>query len=1027
MRLRLYTAFGLSGGAGLIYELLWSRYLSLWVGHAAYAQVLVIALFLGGMAAGALAVGHRSESLANPLAMYAIAELMLGLVGLLFDPIFRWATGALYEGLFPILAGSRWPGAVRWVAAGLLIFPPSFLLGTTFPLLAAGCLRRLRDPAGRTIATLYFVNSLGGAVGVLVGGFLLVAAVGLPGSLRGAAALNAAAALLALWAARGGEASHEARQPASERAAGRTPPPAPNGRPPGWRLLLGVSALTAVASFAYEVGWIRMLSLVMGSATHSFELMLSAFILGLALGAMAIRGRADCTVEPLRLLGWIQWAMGLTALATLPVYLKTFDLMAWLLGMLEPTGGGYRLFAVGRYGIGLLVMLPSAFLAGTTLPLITSTLLRRGAGEAAIGRVYGWNTLGSITGVAVAGLLLLPWLGLKGLITAGALLDISLGLVLLWRSGGEASSSAPSPARSFLTSSRVSAAAAALVAALSVAAVSRGMQFDHTLLTSGVFRWGELPEAGERPVLYYRDGRTASVGAYVTGADTLIVLASNGKADASLTARWIRAASEPVPPEPIYQQDEATQLLSPLVALAHTPGARSAAVIGHGSGITTHYLLGSPRLEQVVTVEIEPRIIDASLVYYPANRRAFDDPRSRFVIDDARAYFAYRKQPLDLIVSEPSNPWVSGTSSLFTLEFYRKARGQLSPNGVFAQWFHLYESDDTLVLSVLAAIHAAFGDYRGYLVGRTDLLVIATPASRLPAPEWSVLRWPRIRADIAHLLPFRPEALAALELFRRKEMAPLLASWRAPNTDFRPVLDSRAEELRYRDAFATGTYALATEPLNLAAALGGRARGFASYAAAPVQSLAPMERTSLSAWLREATDNDGGAQRGQPYGTELLRYRRLLRSLGSSAPRDWRAWVREAAHVEEAIHGPAAGVVDTAFYGRLRRALDRWEAPREVRAAVEFLRALRGREFEAVAAVAPLLTSEAHTTGAWIDAGLLLDGAVVSYLRTGRPELARSAFSSLAPVAGRDPSDLRNQLLLAHIRAAERRVDPQEP
>lgn len=166
--------------------------------------------------------------------------------------------------------------------------------------------------------------------------------VGLPGSLAGAAFLNLLAAGIVIAVQRVrvgiGAEEEEAQAPADPKEE-RVTAPAINdsslnaaGRVKDRRLLgllLGVSFLTAVASFAYEIGWIRMLSLVMGSATHSFEVMLSAFILGLALGALFIRRKADAGLESLSYLGWIQWFMGLTALATLPLYASTFEVMAF--------------------------------------------------------------------------------------------------------------------------------------------------------------------------------------------------------------------------------------------------------------------------------------------------------------------------------------------------------------------------------------------------------------------------------------------------------------------------------------------------------------------------------------------------------------------------------------------------------------------------------------------------------------------------------------------------------------------------
>src|SRR6185436_1912575 len=152
-------------------------------------------------------------------------------------------------------------------------------------------------------------------------------------------------------------------------------------RPSLSRLLLAVSFGTALSSFIYEIGWIRMLALVLGSATHAFELMLSAFLVGLGLGSLLIRRWADGAAKPVRLLAWVQCGMGVAALLTLPIYAQSFPVMAWLVGHVPKTPSGYWLFNLSRYGLALLVMLPATLFAGMTLPLITGTLLRAGAEE----------------------------------------------------------------------------------------------------------------------------------------------------------------------------------------------------------------------------------------------------------------------------------------------------------------------------------------------------------------------------------------------------------------------------------------------------------------------------------------------------------------------------------------------------------------------------------------------------------------------------------------------------------------------
>src|SRR5918999_3152607 len=289
--LLLTLVFILSGAAGLIYESIWSRYLGLFVGHSAYAQIIVLVIFLGGMSAGAYLVGQRSERIRRPLRAYAYIELAAGAIGVLFDDVYRGVTGVAYEYIFPALAGGPGLTIAKWALAGLLILPQSILLGATFPLMSAGALRLRRDRPGGTLGLLYFANSLGAALGVLLAGFALIRGFGLPGTLFTAAAINVAVGLAVILAEQtfgwdeleAGSGRRIEGGDSADSSALRPQPAAPFHL---WRLLLAVSFGTAIASFVYEIAWIRMLSLVLGSATHSFELMLSAFILGLALGAL---------------------------------------------------------------------------------------------------------------------------------------------------------------------------------------------------------------------------------------------------------------------------------------------------------------------------------------------------------------------------------------------------------------------------------------------------------------------------------------------------------------------------------------------------------------------------------------------------------------------------------------------------------------------------------------------------------------------------------------------------------------------
>ena len=356
----LYVAFVASGMAGLTYEVVWTRYLGLFVGHSAFAQVLVLSVYLGGLAAGTLLVADVSKRVRDPLLWYARLEAALALTGVLFHPVFRVTTDVSYDVFFPALAAGPWAGAMRWGIAGLLVLPQAIVLGATFPFMAAALARLGRDRPGAAVSMAYLCNTLGGAAGVLLAGFVLVAYVGLPGALAGAALLNLLAAIIALRAARSTQIVQ--LQPVAE------VPVSPESREAygaGSVVLLVVAFGTAVASFGYEVGWIRMLTLVLGGATHAFELMLSAFLLGIALGAWWVRPRVDASSAPVELLARVQIFMGVAAALSLPLYLLTYEATATLVSTLPGWAGGYTLFNVARYALCLFVMLP-ATVAGLT-------------------------------------------------------------------------------------------------------------------------------------------------------------------------------------------------------------------------------------------------------------------------------------------------------------------------------------------------------------------------------------------------------------------------------------------------------------------------------------------------------------------------------------------------------------------------------------------------------------------------------------------------------------------------------------
>jgi spermidine synthase len=1003
----LYFLFVLSGAAGLIYESIWTRYLGLFVGHDAYAQIIVLVIFLGGMSAGAMGVSRWSERMPQPLYGYVAVEFLVGCIGLVFHDAYQAVTGLAYQSIYPALEAGWILTLVKWGLASALILPQSVLLGMTFPLMSAGVLRMEGARPGRTLSFLYFANSLGAAVGVLVAGFYLVEAAGLPGTLLAAVILNlvVAAATIGVIVAQRAAAPSPAESPAAAEAAAQAETP-----PAIKRLLLAAAFGTAVASFIYEIAWIRMLALVLGSATHSFELMLSAFIMGLAFGAFWIHSRADRLADPVRTLGIVQWVMGALALSTLPLYIHSFGWMASLIATFARTDAGYTGFTLARYGICLAVMVPATFCAGMTLPLITRTLLGLRSGEGAVGSVYAWNTLGSIVGVILAGLVLLPTIGLHAMFIAGAAVDMAIGVLLLRRATLSA------------TPQRRLTPIAAFATLVAVVLGWGAVRFDPALLSSGVYRTGIILGPADRTLRFYSDGRTATVSATVGKSDSMLSLATNGKPDASLSRDWVTPCESGSRRAPLGL-DAATQTFLPLITLAYTPEAQNAAIIGQGSGMSSHLLLGSPHIRQLVTIEIEPQMIQGSRVFYPANRRAFEDPRARFVIDDAKSYFASAHQRFDLIMSEPSNPWVSGVSGLFTTEFYGRIRRYLSENGVFGQWLHVYELDDDLVLGVLAALHRNFASYEIYLVANGDLLVVASNRPRLPPPDWSVFKHAGLKGDLCHFLPLETQTREGLHLVGRTELAPLLDRWGQPNSDYFPVLDLGAERRRYRHDFAAGFPALSADWFNLISSIRGHRLEPSTNPTLAVPEIPRVRSRSVGALLRNPSFTVPADTVGSSLTGQAIYQWRAWSSAADRAPSNWELWVDQAGQVDRLRNNGTAGVSDDSLYSEFRKTLDRFNAPQPARDVIAFRHGLASWNFAEAAAAADRLKPVAIQQHRWIPADELRDGAVFARLHLGDVAGARRDLESLAPFSTRRPGDLRSQLLEAYVRMKEGRQE----
>lgn len=292
------------------------------------------------------------------------------------------------------------------------------------------------------------------------------------------------------------------------------------------------------------------------------------------------------------------------------------------------------------------------------------------------------------------------------------------------------------------------------------------------------------------------------------------MIATNGKIDASIMMHGAESTS-----------DEVTMVMAAVLPLALRPEAKTVANIGFGSGMTTHNLLGAARLERVDTVEIEQAMVDGACGFGPFVERAYTDPRSRIYIDDAKTYFSSHNARYDIIVSEPSNPWVSGVANLFSEEFYRYIQRHLNERGLLVQWLQLYESNLTLVSSVFQALAEHFNDYVVFNTSFGDILIIASNGGALDQIDSAILAEPQLQEQLQRVGLRSVSDLKARRIGDKKLLHPLFLAAGAPiNSDFFPYLSLNAPRSRYLGETAFALTELGEAPIPVLEMLDGHPR-----------------------------------------------------------------------------------------------------------------------------------------------------------------------------------------------------------
>jgi predicted membrane-bound spermidine synthase len=773
--------FFCSGATALIYEVTWSRYLTLLVGSTIQAQTLVLAIFMGGLALGNKLFGRSADQTSQPLGIYGGIEVAIGLYAILFSSLYKIADG------FFAFAGSRFPDHDGWLLllkgfiGGALLLGPTILMGGTLPIIAAW-LQKSTTEAGRRAAWFYSVNSLGAFSGAGLAGFFLVPRLGMSAALKMTALVSVLIGLIAVAIGR--------RQLVSPRVtdkSSRLPNPVlnqPSASASIFRWGCVLVTVTGGVSMGLEVLASRALCLIFGASLQVFAIVLMAFILGISIGS-------GLSASP-RIKHWPKETattlLLLVTAAMIGLLIYNIENLAALYlyaqGRLPRTSVGYGLHQIVAAAASTLVLgLPAAALGS----VLTVWMREEGALNQLghrVGRLLTWNTSGAVAGALLTCFVLMPKLGLRGAFTAVALL---LAVAAI--------------ATALATRQRIAAVAGAGIGLLVALAAATGDEDWRDVFSIGIFRLSDaefLQNGGSLRsymkvwhenvrLLFYEDAADATVSVHrakCTDGSEQTIMSINGKPDAS-------AGDNPA------IADTSTQILLAQLPLMVKPDSQDVFCLGMGSGMTAGSALGYPIQHLTVAENCEP-VLRAMNLFNSWNHGVATSSRVRIRREDGRTVLKLGEQKYDVIISEPSNPWMAGVGSVFSREFYQLAASRLKPGGIMSQWFHLYEMDDDNLNLVLRTFGNVFPDMEIWDVGNEDIVLLGsgTPWESSPEIYQRAFALDGPRHDLESIGLATPVAILARQ-FASQKTALAVAGPGPIQTDDDPILEFTAPRAFY--------------------------------------------------------------------------------------------------------------------------------------------------------------------------------------------------------------------------------------
>ena len=753
--------FVVSGACGLVYQVVWTRQLVTVFGVTAFAVSTVLVSFMGGMAAGAALLGGLADRVRRPLRMFALLEAGVGGYALLLPFLLRGADMA-HAALASVLPDDFVVrSVVRFALCLLLLLPPTALMGATLPALGRGLLQRSAR-FGRGLGILYFVNTLGAAAGCWLAGFHLIPALGLFRTTLLAVAGNAAVATTAWLLDRSAEAEPAAATPDAVEAAWQEEASCPAWWP------LAVACGSGAIALAFEVVWFRVLVMVFGSTVYSFSAMLTVFLLGLALGALAFGPLADRVQKPVRLLAVTAGAVALTVLLG---SMAVNAMPRLFLEILHTMGIDFAGMTRTKAVLSVLTLLPPALAFGGTFPVAVRTYRGGGGAGRRIGRVYAWNTVGAIVGSFLTGFVLLPTVGAERTLQGIVVVALVLALGSLVAERGPLSPRFALPA----------GAGVVLIAA----ALVFSPPWDRRLLGAGVYfeprqhmdAAGKLNldrVVGDYHLMTYTEGFNETIISFKTAKGRFITV--NGSPTASDHL------------EDMFSQ----RMLGHLPMALHPGPVRNACIVGLGAGVTAGSIaVYAP--ERLTAIELEKGVFTASRFFAVQNHGILKDPHVRIVLDDGRNWLERTEERFDVISSAPNFPSLTGSGALYSREYFALCRRRLAPGGVMCQFAPIWRLLPGDVATIVGSFADSFPHVRVFSTG-LSLVMLGREEAFPPVDVAELVRrtaQPRVAASLQEIGVRGPMELLSFYQMDEDEVRRLTAG-ADRNTDDRPRTEFRA-------------------------------------------------------------------------------------------------------------------------------------------------------------------------------------------------------------------------------------------